>query len=67
MSVDGKTLYASSSDKVFSWGYDAANGTVDSSNKTVVTNMANPGRKCSRWLFSHYEAKRSSHKGKTKS
>lgn len=40
LSPDGKTLYASSSDKVFSWDYDAA--TITASNqKTLIQNMTN--------------------------
>ena len=42
MSEDGKTLYASSSDKLYSWAYNPDTGSVDSgSKKTLVKNMSN--------------------------
>jgi glucose/arabinose dehydrogenase len=41
LSNDGKILYASSSESVFSWSYDAASQTVSSENKTLVTGMIN--------------------------
>ncbi|KAK0708319.1 soluble quino protein glucose/sorbosone dehydrogenase [Lasiosphaeris hirsuta] len=40
LSPDGKTLYASSSDKVFSWDYDAAAITA-TNQKTLIQNMTN--------------------------
>ncbi|KAI6375390.1 hypothetical protein MCOR25_002958 [Pyricularia grisea] len=42
LSEDGKTLYASTADVVYSWNYDAAAGTV-SDRKTLVQNMTNSG------------------------
>ena len=42
LSADGKTLYASTSEAVYSWPYDAAAGTVDlDSNVTLISNMSN--------------------------
>ncbi|KAK3177697.1 hypothetical protein K4F52_009545 [Lecanicillium sp. MT-2017a] len=41
LSDDGKTLYASSSDKVFSWSYDSKALSLSDSNQTLVTNMSN--------------------------
>jgi glucose/arabinose dehydrogenase len=41
LSSDGKTLYASTSDVVYSWAYDAATGSVGSTNRTLVSNMTN--------------------------
>ncbi|RNJ52804.1 hypothetical protein D7B24_002880 [Verticillium nonalfalfae] len=43
LSNDGRTLYASTPDKVFAWIYDAANGKVSVNNKTVVKDMYNAG------------------------
>lgn len=40
-SKDGKTLYASSTDKVFSWSYDSKAVTVSKENRTLITNMTN--------------------------
>ncbi|POR38119.1 Uncharacterized protein TPAR_01691, partial [Tolypocladium paradoxum] len=40
LSDDGKTLYASSSSKVFAWSYDSKAGTVGGANRTVVANMS---------------------------
>lgn len=40
LSADGRTLYASTSNDVFRWSYDAAAGTVGD-NETLVTNMSN--------------------------
>jgi glucose/arabinose dehydrogenase len=40
-SPDGKTLYASSTEAVYSWPYDAASGTVGSSSTQLVKNMTN--------------------------
>lgn len=40
LSDDGKTLYASSSSKVYAWAYDAKAGTVADSNRTVIANMS---------------------------
>jgi glucose/arabinose dehydrogenase len=41
LSNDGKTLYGSSSEAVYSWAYDAAAGTVSNANQTLVTGMSN--------------------------
>lgn len=41
LSNDGKTLYASSSEAVFSWSYDASAVTVSDTNQTLVTGMTN--------------------------
>ncbi|ROV91060.1 hypothetical protein VMCG_09572 [Cytospora schulzeri] len=40
VSADGGTLYASTSDEVYRWPYDAVAGTVGC-NETLVTNMSN--------------------------
>lgn len=40
LSADGTTLYASTSDNVYRWPYDAVAGTVGC-NETLVTNMSN--------------------------
>lgn len=42
LSDDGRTLYASTSNEVYRWPYDAAAGTVGDS-ETLVTNMSNSG------------------------
>jgi glucose/arabinose dehydrogenase len=39
LSQDGKTLYASSPQAVYSWEYDPTGSTVSGSNKTLVSNM----------------------------
>jgi glucose/arabinose dehydrogenase len=41
LSADGKTLYASNSDTVYSWAYDAANQRNTSAPTTLVTGMSN--------------------------
>jgi glucose/arabinose dehydrogenase len=41
LSNDGKTLYASSSNAVFSWSYDAKAVSVGKTNQTIVTGMSN--------------------------
>ncbi|KAK3693188.1 soluble quino protein glucose/sorbosone dehydrogenase [Podospora appendiculata] len=41
LSVDGKTLYASSVKSVFAWDYDAKAGTVGAKPRTIVDNMSN--------------------------
>jgi glucose/arabinose dehydrogenase len=41
LSNDGKTLYASSADSVFSWAYDAKTVTVSDTNQTLITGMSN--------------------------
>jgi glucose/arabinose dehydrogenase len=42
LSEDGATLYASTSNDVYSWAYNAQDGTLDSdSRRTLVTNMSN--------------------------
>ncbi|KAM5350503.1 hypothetical protein ACJ41O_007008 [Fusarium nematophilum] len=44
ISEDGRTLYASTSDEVYSWPYDPEAATLStSSTRTVVTNMDNRG------------------------
>ncbi|EGY20481.1 uncharacterized protein VDAG_10110 [Verticillium dahliae VdLs.17] len=43
LSNDGRTLYASTPDKVFAWVYDATNGKVSEKNKTVIKDMYNAG------------------------
>ncbi|KAE9377177.1 glucose sorbosone dehydrogenase [Stipitochalara longipes BDJ] len=40
-SADGKTLYASSSDTVYSWSYDASAVSVGDTNQTLITGMSN--------------------------
>ncbi|KAK2597640.1 hypothetical protein N8I77_012417 [Diaporthe amygdali] len=42
LSADGRTLYASTSNDVFRWPYDAAAGTLGD-RETLVTNMSNGG------------------------
>jgi glucose/arabinose dehydrogenase len=41
LSTDGKTLYASSTESVFAWDYDAKAGTVSSTPRVVINNMSN--------------------------
>lgn len=41
LSNDGKTLYASTSDAVYAWEYDASKPSVSSTNQTIVTGMSN--------------------------
>ncbi|KAH7312226.1 soluble quino protein glucose/sorbosone dehydrogenase [Stachybotrys elegans] len=41
LSEDGRTLYASSSQNVYSWSYNGRDGSVSDSNRTLVTNMTN--------------------------
>lgn len=41
LSPDGKTLYASTADKVYSWSYDGSGATVGDTNRTLITNMSN--------------------------
>ncbi|KAL8392123.1 hypothetical protein RB595_002349 [Gaeumannomyces hyphopodioides] len=44
LSEDGKTLYASSADSVYSWEYDAGQGSAKSdSRKTLISGMASGG------------------------
>lgn len=44
LSQDGRTLYASSSNDVYSWTYDAASASLNASSaRTLVTNMTNSG------------------------
>ncbi|KAI0133576.1 hypothetical protein BJ170DRAFT_166634 [Xylariales sp. AK1849] len=38
-SNDGKTLFASTSEEVFAWTYDATSGTVSGDQRTIVQNM----------------------------
>ncbi|CAO2656883.1 Nn.00g056860.m01.CDS01 [Neocucurbitaria sp. VM-36] len=49
LSVDGKTLYASSMTQAYSWPYDAAAGTLGT-RTTVVTGMVNGGSHLTRTL-----------------
>ena len=39
LSADGKTLFASSSEAVYSWDYDAASSSVGGANRTIVNGM----------------------------
>jgi glucose/arabinose dehydrogenase len=41
LSPDGKTLYASGADKVYSWAYDAAGASTSGNENTLVDNMSN--------------------------
>lgn len=41
LSEDGHTLYASSTESVFAWTYDAENGNVKGQPRTIITNMSN--------------------------
>ncbi|KAG7135714.1 hypothetical protein HYQ45_006526 [Verticillium longisporum] len=43
LSNDGRTLYASTPDKVFAWVYDPVIGKVSENNKTVIKDMYNAG------------------------
>ncbi|KAF7548798.1 hypothetical protein G7Z17_g6839 [Cylindrodendrum hubeiense] len=44
LSQDGRTLYASSANSVYSWTYDAAEASLSASSaRTLVTNMSNSG------------------------
>lgn len=49
LSVDGKTLYASSMTQAYSWPYDAAAGTVGT-RTTIITGMVNGGSHLTRTL-----------------
>ncbi|KAF2013129.1 iron reductase domain protein [Aaosphaeria arxii CBS 175.79] len=49
LSVDGKTLYASSMTQVYSWPYDAAAGSVGT-RATIITGMVNGGSHLTRTL-----------------
>lgn len=40
LTEDGKTLYASSADKVYSWTYDSKAVKLGDANRTIVTNMS---------------------------
>ncbi|KAM3444684.1 hypothetical protein NHJ13734_001186 [Beauveria thailandica] len=40
LTEDGKTLYASSADKVYEWTYDSKAVTLGDANRTIVTNMS---------------------------
>lgn len=42
LSEDGKTVYASTADKVYSWSYNSKDKSVSDTNRTLVTNMTNP-------------------------
>ncbi|PVH86096.1 soluble quino protein glucose dehydrogenase [Cadophora sp. DSE1049] len=55
LSNDGKTLYASSSEAVFSWTYDAAAGTVGDTNTTLITGMDNDDHTTRTLLMSQKE------------
>lgn len=53
LSEDGRTLYASTSDEVYSWPYDPTSVSVTtSSRRTLVTNMDNGGHKTRTILLS---------------
>ncbi|KAI3535962.1 hypothetical protein CSPX01_11119 [Colletotrichum filicis] len=41
LSPDGKTLYASTADKVYSWAYNGSAATVGDRNRTLIANMSN--------------------------
>ncbi|KFA66578.1 hypothetical protein S40285_07309 [Stachybotrys chlorohalonatus IBT 40285] len=41
LSEDGNTLYASTSDSVFSWSYNSGDRSISESNRTLVNNMTN--------------------------
>jgi len=41
LSTDGQTLYASSSENVYAWDYDAGEPAVSSTNRTMITRMSN--------------------------
>lgn len=43
LSGDGKTIYASTSDKVYSWAYDPSEGKVTGENTTIIQGMHNGG------------------------
>ncbi|KAH7383634.1 soluble quino protein glucose/sorbosone dehydrogenase [Cadophora sp. MPI-SDFR-AT-0126] len=55
LSNDGKTLYASSSEAVFSWTYDAAAGTVGDTNTTLIVGMDNDDHTTRTLLMSQKE------------
>ncbi|CAN8098108.1 unnamed protein product [Discula destructiva] len=54
LSADGRTLYASTSNDVFTWPYNAADGTVGDS-QTLITNMSNTGHVSRTLLLSQKE------------
>lgn len=41
LSLDNKTLYASSTDNVYSWAYNSTSGTTSGSRTTIVSNLTN--------------------------
>lgn len=41
LSTDGKTLYASGSENVYAWEYDATVPSVGNTNQTIITGMSN--------------------------
>ncbi|WQF86225.1 hypothetical protein CDEST_11239 [Colletotrichum destructivum] len=53
LSPDGKTLYASTVDKVYAWSYDAIEGVVNDPNRTLVANMSNTGHTTRTLLLSN--------------
>lgn len=55
LSNDGKTIYASSSEAVFAWTYNAAAGTVSDNNRTVITGMSNDDHTTRTLLMSEKE------------
>ncbi|KAK0103003.1 hypothetical protein ONS95_000813 [Cadophora gregata] len=55
LSNDGKTLYASSSEAVFSWTYDAAAGTVGDTKTTLIIGMDNDDHTTRTLLMSQKE------------
>jgi len=55
LSNDGKTLYASSVEAVFSWSYDAASQAVIGENKTLVIGMNNTDHLTRTLLMSQWQ------------
>jgi glucose/arabinose dehydrogenase len=55
LSDDGKTLYASSSEAVYSWSYDPGAVTVSSTNQTLITGMSNDDHTTRTLLMSRKE------------
>jgi glucose/arabinose dehydrogenase len=55
LSSDGKTLYASSSDAVYSWTYDASAITVSNTNQTLINRMTNDDHTTRTLLMSQKE------------
>ncbi|TAQ83280.1 hypothetical protein B7494_g8397 [Chlorociboria aeruginascens] len=55
ISNDGKTIYASSSESVYSWAYDAAAVSVSGTNRTLITGMSNDDHTTRTLLMSQKE------------